>query len=93
MKWIARQPYYKVEREVDSLQQRNVVSDRFMDLYPDKIVTKHREFPIDHVLDMSYRPMGSTRGILYLHTNKGVYSYMVKEDPAPFIKIFKQNKR
>lgn len=60
-----------------------------MYLYGDKIVTRYREFPIQEVFDMSYRKLGGEGGILYLHTKQGVYSYMVKAEPADFIEAFK----
>ncbi|MCQ6557457.1 hypothetical protein [Paenibacillus mendelii] len=89
MSWIAVQPYYKVHREIIFNEQRTVLQDREMYLYPDKIVTRFRVFGIEQVFDLSYRRMGGQDGILYLHTNRGVYSYTVKEDPSGFIEIFK----
>ncbi|PZD96996.1 hypothetical protein DNH61_04940 [Paenibacillus sambharensis] len=92
MKCLAEQPYYKVKRVVTGLEQQNIVADRMMYLYVDKIVTQHRQFPIRDVFDMSYRRLGGGEGgFLYLHTSKGVYSYTVHEDPQPFIRIFKDH--
>ncbi|MBP1155747.1 MULTISPECIES: hypothetical protein [unclassified Paenibacillus] len=90
MNWIAKQPYYKVQREVSSTEQKTVVHDRWLYLYEDKIVTGYRRFPIDEVFDMSYRRLGSEEGVLYLHTKQGVYSYTVKADPGTFIEAFKE---
>jgi hypothetical protein len=92
MKWKALQPYYKVQREVTSGEQKTVVSNREMYLYENKIVTRHREFPIHTVFDMSFRKIGSEGGLLYLHTSSGVYPYTVKDDPNPFIEVFKESK-
>ncbi|ALS28151.1 hypothetical protein IJ21_27550 [Paenibacillus sp. 32O-W] len=90
MTWLAAQPYYKVQREVSGLEQKTVVHDRTMYLYPDKIATERRQFPIGDVFDMSYRKMGGEGGMLYFHTKQGVYSYMVKDDPRNFIGAFKE---
>lgn len=90
MNWIAVQPYYKVEREVTGIEQKTVVHDRFMYLYEYKIVTGFREFPIDHVFDISYRQMGGEGGLLYLHTKQGVYSYTVNADPRKFMDAVKK---
>ncbi|MVP01861.1 hypothetical protein [Paenibacillus lutrae] len=90
MTWIASQAYYKIQREVDGIEQRTIVHDRNMYLYRDRIVTRYREFAIEEVFDMSYRPMGAEMGIFYLHTKQGVYPYTVKEDPVVFIQAFKQ---
>ncbi|MBP1949402.1 hypothetical protein [Virgibacillus litoralis] len=88
---IAEQPYYKVQREVSSIDQRDVEYERTIYMYNDKIVTQHREFSIENVLDMSYRVIGQKGGLLYLHTNKGVYSYTVKSSPQQFIDAFKEH--
>lgn len=90
MSWIAKQPYYKVQREVSGTEQKTVVHDRLMYLYGDHIVTRYRKFPIHEVYDMSYRKLGDEGGVLYLHTKQGVYSYTVKADPGTFINAFKE---
>src|SRR5690625_225569 len=91
MKLLAEQPYIKIERQVDSLQQKDIESNRILYLYDEKIVSKHREFPIHDVTDISYRSVDSDGGMLYVHTNKGVYSYIVKSSPMDFVKTFKDN--
>ncbi len=88
MQIIAQQPYVKIVRQVRSLEQKDVEEQRYLYLYPDKIVTKYREFPIENVLDMSYRFSGD-RGLLYLHTLQGVYSYIIKSSPQSFVEAFK----
>ncbi|ANY75798.1 hypothetical protein BBD41_26260 [Paenibacillus ihbetae] len=90
MNWIAVQPYYKIHRVVDGIEQRTEEQWRKMYLYEDRIVTKYRVFPLNQVFDLSYRTMGGEGGFLYLHTRQGVYSYTVKEDPRTFIEAFKQ---
>lgn len=90
---LAEQPYVKVIREIASLQQIDTEEERTMSLYEDRVVTKYREFPIEQVIDISYRFIGKTGGILYLHTNKGVFSYIVKVSPEAFVKVFKEHKK
>lgn len=89
MKQLAVQPYYKVQREVSGTEQVTYEDDRNLYLYRDKIVTHYREFPIGDVFDMSFRPMGESGGLLYLHTKYGVYSYLVKEVPDDFIRAYR----
>lgn len=89
MEWIAVQPYYKVERKITSIEQIIVVDDRLMYLYKERIVTRHREFPIMDVFDLSYKPIGKEGGLLYLHTVQGVYPYTVAADPQRFIDAYK----
>lgn len=88
---IAEQPYFKVQREVNSTEQINVEYERLLYLYDDKVVTKYREFPISDVLDMSHRVVGGEGGVLYLHTIKGVFAYTVKTSPQPFVDAFKEH--
>lgn len=89
MQLIAEQSYIKVVREVSSIEQKNIEEPRKMVLYDEKIVTQHREFPVKDVLDISYRFIGPDGGLLYLHTTKGVYSYIVKTSPKSFVEAFK----
>ncbi|WP_078577307.1 hypothetical protein [Salipaludibacillus agaradhaerens] len=93
MTLLATQPYYKVEREVNSIEQKNVEYERMMYLYKDKLVTKRREFPAEKIFDMSYRELPGGEGLLYIHTSQGVFSYTVKSDPFPFIQTFKKREK
>ena len=88
MKLLAFQPYVQVRRVVSSIDQTEEEELRELQLYDDRIKTKYREFPIADVLDMSYRPIGKSGGLLYLHTLKGVYSYYVLSSPKEFIDVF-----
>ncbi|WP_062350525.1 hypothetical protein [Bacillus kwashiorkori] len=91
---IAKQPYVKVTRKIDELdlKQKVVEEIRMMYLFLEKITTAYREFPIEAVYDMSFKPIGPVGGILYLHTNHNVYSYTVNESPKDFIDAFKNIK-
>lgn len=91
MEALATHFYYKVQREINSIEQKNVEYKRTLYLYEDKLITKHREFPSDTVFDMSYRELKSgEEGTLFIHTNQGVFTYIVKSHPAEFIKAFKE---
>ncbi|ASN03876.1 hypothetical protein [Virgibacillus necropolis] len=86
---IAEHPYVKVQREVNSVEQVNIEHERVIYLYNDRIVTQHRVFSIEDVLDLSYRAIGGEGGLLYLHTTGGLYTYTVKTSPQKFINAFK----
>lgn len=85
------QPYYKIQREVSSIKQKDIELERNLYLYHDKVITQHREFSISEILDMSYRPFGRAGGLLYLHTLRGVFSYNVKSSPQSFIDSYKKH--
>lgn len=87
---LASHHYYKVLREVGRLEQENVEYERVIELYEDRVETKYRLFPMETVMDMSYREMPGDEGILYLHTTRGVFSYMVKENPAAFLAAYRE---
>ncbi|WP_339226263.1 hypothetical protein NSQ77_12160 [Oceanobacillus sp. FSL K6-2867] len=90
MSLIAKQTYSKVVREVNSTEQKHTEQERTMYLYDDKIVTQYREFKVYDVLDISYRFIGDDGGLLYLHTNNGVYPYIVRSSPKAFVEAFKE---
>lgn len=90
MQLLAQQPYLKVVREVTRIGKTETEEERTMYLYPNKLVTRHREFSIDHVIDISYRQFGTTGGLLYVHTSSGVFSYTVHTSPMEFIQVFKE---
>lgn len=90
MSLIAKQLYVKTVREVSSIEQVNVEYKRHLHLYDDKITTEHREFSLKDILDISYKQVGSSGGLLFLHTDHSVYSYHVKDSPQLFIDACKK---
>lgn len=93
MKLLAEQQYFKVQREVTSIGQEDIEYERSIYLYSDKIITHRREFAIDDVIDISYRKFGYETGLLYIHTESGLYTYTIKTSPVSFIETFKDNKK
>lgn len=89
MKLLAEQPYIKMDRQMNGLEQKDVELKRTLYLYDEKVVSQHREFPIEDVADISFREVGPFGGMLYVHANQGVYSYIVKSSPMDFVNIFK----
>lgn len=85
MTFIIKQSYRKVVREINSIEQKRTTETRYLTLYDDKITTKFREFPIQDVLDISFKKIQNNEGMLFLHTNHGVYSYHVPTNPVEFI--------
>lgn len=62
MNWIAKQLYYKVQRQMTGISQITEAQERWMYLYEDKVVTHYREFPIHEVFDISYRSWAVRKG-------------------------------
>lgn len=90
MNLLAKQPYFKMERKVTSIEQINIEHERVLTLFDEKITTQNREFMMKDILDVSYREIGNDGGgLLYLHTSQGVYSYTVKESPMAFVEAYR----
>ncbi|MEN1968628.1 hypothetical protein WMZ97_11215 [Lentibacillus sp. N15] len=86
---IATQMYEIVERVVTGLEKKEYKRVESMHLYQDRIVTAKYDFPLHEILDISYRKMGDQGGLLYLHTNSGLYSYLVASSPMEFIRVYR----
>ncbi|MGP4071543.1 hypothetical protein ACTWQB_03190 [Piscibacillus sp. B03] len=62
-------------------------------MYEDRIVTTEQNFPIEQVLDVSYKMLSQQFGFFYLHTTKGVFTLHVKKSPEEFIRLFRTVER
>ncbi|WP_153730540.1 hypothetical protein [Sporosarcina obsidiansis] len=82
--------YVSIERVVDRLEQTFHTSFHSISLFQDRITTSKQTFYIEHVWDVSYRPFSGRNGLFYLHTNEGVFTFEVVEEPQPFIDAFKE---
>lgn len=82
--------YVSVERVVDRLEQTFHESFHSICLFQDRITTSQRIFVLEHVYDLSYRPFSGDTGLFYLHTNEGVFTFEVLEEPQHFISLFKK---
>lgn len=89
MSYIVKQAYNKVIREINSIELKKHTETRYLYLYEDKITTKYREFPLSEIMDLSFKNMQGGGGLLFLHTDHGVYSYHVVSSPAAFIEACK----
>ena len=90
--YIEKQPYIKVIREIGSVEKTSYKDKRNLYLYKDKLVTAYRTFNLENVLDISYKVIQGKGGILFVHTNHGVYSYTLETSPSSFISAFKRIK-
>ncbi|WP_232299544.1 hypothetical protein [Pontibacillus chungwhensis] len=85
---LYRHSYYCVTRSIHNGQQLYQEEECYLILSEDKITTDRNVFDLKHVFDMSYKDTVGLYGFLYLHTNKGVFSYNVKHAPDELIQIF-----
>ncbi len=87
---LAKQHYFKVVRTISSIAQQETEEKRTLYLFQDHITSKHHEFPLTTVHDLSYKKIGDHGGMLFLHVDHGVYPYVVKESPLTFIELCKR---
>lgn len=82
--------YYVMTRRMDYNRQITEEIEKRLSLYQDYIHTDDSLFPLETVFDVSIKKTINAYNLLYLHTNKGVYPYIVKEDAEEFIKLVKE---
>lgn len=86
---ISAIPYITVNRTIEWNEQKYIKTEHNILLYEDKISTSSHQFNHETVFDISYRAFSEPFGILYLHTNQGVFAYEVNTDPYSFMEKVK----
>ncbi|MFC0270238.1 hypothetical protein ACFFIX_02030 [Metabacillus herbersteinensis] len=89
---LATQTYYITDRSIHWNEQLYVESEYRLQLSEEVIRTNSHIFSFKDVWDMSYKPMSDNKGILYLHTIQGVFSFYIKTRPFEFIEIYQEIK-
>ncbi len=93
MNLLYSQPYLNIERRIEACRQFQVESVEYIHLYEDKITTPSHSFSLEKVLDVSYKPFSAKFGLLYLHTNQGVFSFLTETFPNVFIELYQITKK
>lgn len=86
---IATISYTRTEQYIENFEQKNSPKTFTLSLYSYHIVTETHTFQLEHVLDISYKPFSGSNGLLYLHTNQGVFTFFVGTNPRSFINAYK----
>lgn len=84
--------YYTIERSIDWFKQNHQQTIRTLLLYEESIASSDHTFSLEHVHDVSYRAFSNGTGLFYLHTNRGVFTFGVNENPHEFINSYKRLK-
>lgn len=90
---LCSQIYLTVHRKIENNEQKYEENEELIRIYEDKLTTASDYFQLKDILDISFRNFSATKGFLYLHTTRGVYSYVTDNEPNQLIKIFKELKR
>lgn len=59
-------------------------------LHENEIITMENTFPIQSVLDCSYKPFSDGSCLFYLHTIQGVRSFHVNVNPDYFLTAYRR---
>ncbi|MCG7344542.1 hypothetical protein MHZ92_10375 [Sporosarcina sp. ACRSL] len=89
---ISSLTYYTIERSIDWFEQKHHQTFRTLLLYEESIASSDQTFSLNDVHDVSYRPFSNGTGLFYLHTNRGVFTFGVNENPNEFINSYKRLK-
>lgn len=92
MKVMFSQSYIKVDRRIENNQQLYIKLKAHINLYEDRIETDGQSFILKDVFDVSFKSISLNNGFLYLHTNQGIFAYIVESNPSIFINMFKSIK-
>lgn len=85
--------YIEIERQIDFYFQMKQVEKQFeLRLTMEGIISERHTFKLQHVYDVSHKPFSFGGGLLYLHTNQGVFPFQIQENPSNFIQGFKSLK-
>ena len=85
--------YIEIERQIDFyFQMQKIEKQLEIEMTIEGIRTAEKSFELQHVHDISYKPFSFGAGMLYLHTNQGVFSFKVHENPETFIEGFRNLK-
>jgi len=85
--------YTEVERKIDFFyQMQKIATHHELTVTPKAVVSARNEFTLNQVMDISYKPFSSEAGILYLHTNQGVFPFNIHSNPCNFIDTYRSFK-
>lgn len=80
--------YFVITRKID-LNMQIIEEEKNLILWSDKVTSEEQTFLLKAIHDISFKPSRNQYKILYLHTNRGVFSFVVKDNPEEMIRLIK----
>ncbi|CAI9390377.1 hypothetical protein BACSP_02805 [Bacillus sp. T2.9-1] len=80
--------YFVITRKID-LHIQIEEEEKTLILWSDRVTSEKHTFPLNAIHDISFKPSPNRYKILYLHTNRGVFSFVVKDNPEEMIRQIK----
>ncbi|WP_423406814.1 hypothetical protein AABM38_13005 [Heyndrickxia sp. MSNUG] len=90
---LCSQIYLTVHRKIEGNEQKYEENKEVIRIYDDRITTASEHFQLRDILDISFRNISDAKGFLYLHTTRGLYSYVTDNEPQQLMRIFKELKK
>ncbi|GGG20962.1 hypothetical protein [Paenibacillus abyssi] len=90
MRALASHRCIEIKHEINRTEKRIIETSFDMILYEDAISVKNDRFHLNNVFDISYRKNGDKEaiGFLYLHTDSGVRTFYIREEPRSFVDTY-----
>lgn len=77
--------YTIVHRSIQDFVQKQIPYNYTLELTEIAIISNQRTFKLNRLFDISYKPFTNGQGFLYLHTDEGLFSFVISSDPTQFI--------
>lgn len=90
---LCSQIYLTVHRKIEGNEQKYEENKEVIRIYEDRLTTASEHFQLRDILDISFRNISDAKGFLYLHTTRGLYSYVTDNEPQQLMRIFKELKK
>lgn len=81
--------YTVVERFIENFQQQKKEYQYTLALTRTAVYSNSHHFLLDALFDVSFKPLSNGQSFLYLHTNQGLFSFIISSNPENFIQTFK----
>ncbi|MFD1019246.1 hypothetical protein [Thalassobacillus hwangdonensis] len=81
-----------MERKIEQGKQLYLKKTHEIVINEHEITSENYRFSLHQVYDVSFKSTENETGLLYLHTNQGVLTYVMEDYPEAFIKAFNKLK-
>src|SRR5690625_4990347 len=80
----------EISQKIIGTNKHTIETSYRIHLYKERVIIKNEPIPLTNIFDISYRkdPHPNAIGFLYLHTNKGIKTYYIKDEPSHFVEAF-----
>ncbi|GAE35080.1 hypothetical protein [Halalkalibacter akibai] len=94
MNLLASQTCVEIRQEIGWTEKRIVETKFDIHLFENQLTVKDDVFPLTSIFDISYRkkPETDAMGFLYIHTDKGVRTFYIKEDAYSLVSAYRKLK-